>query len=77
MESNLTKRTSPGEPIQEHIARAGEDDRTHLVDAAPVDLVDPALLRTRCGIRVLEVYNTTREEVSCEECAATTTASQS
>jgi hypothetical protein len=77
MESNLTKRTSPDEPVQERLARTNEDDRIHLVDAAPVDLVDPAPLRTRCGIKVLEVYNTTPEDVSCQECTATMTPSQS
>ncbi|GAA5166988.1 hypothetical protein GCM10023321_58920 [Pseudonocardia eucalypti] len=69
MAENLTKRGSPVTPVTERTARAGEDDRVHLVDAAPVDVVDPARLRTRCGMGVLEVFNSP-QEVTCIRCAS-------
>lgn len=68
MAENLTKRDSPATPVEERTARAGEDDQVHLVDAAPVDVVDPARLRTRCGRPVLEVFNSP-QEVTCTRCA--------
>jgi hypothetical protein len=68
MDENLTKRGSAGDPVRERTARSGSDDKVHLVDAAPVDLVDPSRLRTRCGLAVLEVYNT-QGEVTCDRCA--------
>jgi hypothetical protein len=68
MSENLTKRTSGQRPVREFPARGGADDKVHLVDAAPVDVVDPSQLRTRCGAAVLEVYNSPRD-VDCESCA--------
>ena len=65
--SNLTKKTSATEPSRRSPARGGWDDDVHLVDAAPVDMVDPAGLRTYCGQRVLEVYNDGRDR-TCERC---------
>lgn len=68
MDENLTKRGSAGGPVRERTAKSGSDDKVHLVDAAPVDVVDPSPLRTRCGMAVLEVYNTPGE-VTCDRCA--------
>ena len=51
-------------------ARAGDDDRIHLVDAPEHVLIDPAPYRTRCGERVFEVFNTPFT-VTCQTCLAT------
>lgn len=67
MDENLTKRGSPRAPVRKHTAKSGSDDKIHLVDAAPIDMVDPSLLRTRCGAAVLEIYNTP-SDVTCERC---------
>jgi hypothetical protein len=49
-------------------ARGGDDDRIHLVDAPADALIDPAPYRSRCGQRVLEVYNSD-QPVTCELCS--------
>jgi hypothetical protein len=68
VEENLTKQGSARGPVRPYAAKSDTDDGVHLVDAAPVDLVDPSPLRTRCGAAVLQVYNTTRD-VTCAGCA--------
>jgi hypothetical protein len=68
---NLTKDTSVRSPVRAHPARGDLDDRVHVVNAAPVDLVDPGALRTECGAAVLEVYTDDRD-VTCASCAAGT-----
>lgn len=68
---NLTKQTSADAPLRKYVAKSGNDDAVHLVEAAPVDLVDPSLLRTHCDEPVMQVY-TDEREVSCDRCAETT-----
>lgn len=68
MSQNLTKRTSDSGPVRQRRAKAEPDDRVHLTDAGPVDLVDPSPLRTYCGAAVFEVYGDDRE-VTCPACA--------
>jgi len=48
-------------------AKAGDDDQIHLVDAPDDALIDPAPYRTRCGERVLEIFNTDLP-VTCQAC---------
>jgi hypothetical protein len=69
MSENLTKKTSATQPTRRFPARGAIDDGVHVVEAAPVDLVDPSALHTYCGQRVLEVYNDGREP-TCERCAS-------
>lgn len=71
MDENLTKRGSAAGPVRTRTARSGSDDQIHLVDAAPIDMVDPSPLRTRCGLPVLEVYNI-EGEVTCDMCGDST-----
>lgn len=52
---------------QEFSAKAGRDDLIHIVDAGRDALLDPSPYRTRCGERVLEVYNA-RLKVTCPAC---------
>jgi hypothetical protein len=75
MSENLTKRASGHSPMRRYSAKGGADDRIHLVDAAPVDLVDPSPLRTYCGAAVLQVYTDDRE-VTCEKCTLQANAAQ-
>ncbi|HEY2205910.1 MAG TPA: hypothetical protein VGH99_15665 [Pseudonocardia sp.] len=68
-ERNLTKDTAATEPVRPYPARSSSDEQTHLVNAAPVGLVDPAGLRTECGLAVLEIYNDGRD-ADCEACTS-------
>lgn len=52
---------------REFSAKAERGDDVHLVDAGVDAMIDPSPYRTRCGQRVLEVYNVTRK-VTCSIC---------
>jgi hypothetical protein len=73
MSDELTRRLSGpvarlSGPVAERRAKGGVRDLVHLVVAGPGNLVDPSVLRTRCGRRALEVYSdgraVTRRSVS-------------
>jgi hypothetical protein len=66
-DTNLTKQASPREPARDYPARTDTDGQVHQVRAAPVDLVDPARVRTECGQAVLEIFNDGRD-VDCPRC---------
>lgn len=55
---------------REFSAKAERDDHVHIVDARLDATLDPSPYRTRCGQRVLEVYNVTRK-ATCPACAST------
>lgn len=76
MSDELTKRLTAHGPVAERRARGGFDDLVHLVVAAPLDLIDPSVLRTRCGRPVLEVYTDDRT-VTCSKCESAEAATAS